>query len=191
VSRKKGRKKEISARERLLTAALRLFAERGQRASVEEIARQACVAKGTVYYHFGSKRRLLQQALEAELEQLAPSSSSSADPTGQLRATIEGLAQWAISRPERLRALLLAGQPGSGLTAEVGHQLRDRALRLLQQALALAQAAKLITHPAPPELIAVALFGALVHIVEYWQRQGRPINPRQLSTAFLSFILRR
>lgn len=176
----------------MLEAALTLFAERGQRASVEEIARQAQVAKGTIYYHFGSKRRLLQQALEAELERLAPpSSAASADPLEELRAVIEGLIQWATNRPERLRALLLAGQPGSGLTAETGYQLRDQVLRLLQRALALAQAAKLITHPAPSELIAVALFGALVHILEYWQRQGRPINPHQLSTAFLNFILRR
>ncbi len=185
------RKRGASARERLLEAALKLFAERGQDASVEEIARQAQVAKGTVYYHFGNKRQLLQQALEAELERLVPSPTSSTDPLEQLRAVIEGLAQWTMGRPERLRALLLAGQPGSGLTAEAGHQLRDRVLHLLQRALALAQAAKLITNPAPSELIAVALFGALVHILDYWQRQGRPINPHQLSTAFLDFILRR
>lgn len=184
------KKRESSARERLLEVALKLFAERGQRASVEEIARQAHVAKGTVYYHFRSKRRLLQQALEAELERLTPPSASSADPLDQLRTVIEGVAQWAMNRPERLRALLLAGQPGSGLTAEVGHQLRERVLRLLRQALTLAQAAKLITYPQSPDLIAVALFGALVHILEYRQRQGRPLNPRQLSTAFLNFILR-
>lgn len=185
------RKKGISARERLLRAALQLFAERGQRASVEEIARQARVAKGTVYYHFGSKRRLIQQALEAELEQLASSLPSSADPTEQVRAAIERLARWAISRPERLQALLLAGQPGSGLAAEVGHRLRDRALQLLQRAMALAHAAKLIAHSEPPELIAVALFGALVYILEYWQRQGRLVNPRQLSLALLNYLLRR
>lgn len=185
------KKRERAARERLLEAALKLFAERGQHASVEEIARQAHVAKGTVYYHFKSKRRLIQQALEAELEGLAPPLASDADPLEQLRAVIEGLAQWATSRPERLRALLLAGQPGSGVTAAVGHQLRERVLRLLRQALTLAQAANLITHPQPPDLIAVALFGALVHILEYWQHQDRPINPRQLSTAFLNFIVRR
>jgi AcrR family transcriptional regulator len=64
------KRREPSARERLLAAALKLFAERGQRASVEEIARHARVAKGTVYYHFGSKRRLIEQALKNELDQL-------------------------------------------------------------------------------------------------------------------------
>jgi AcrR family transcriptional regulator len=184
------KRREPSARERLLAAALKLFAERGQRASVEEIARHARVAKGTVYYHFGSKRRLIEQALNNELDQLTPSAPG-ADPVEHLQSTIEKLIQWALSRPERLRALLLAGQPGSGLTTEVGRHLRGRVLHLLHQALLLAQASRLIEHSWSTELLTVALFGALVHILEHGQHQSRPLDPRQLSKALVEFLLRR
>ncbi len=157
---------------------------------MEEIARHARVAKGTVYYHFGSKRQLIQRALEVELDQLT-SATSSTDPVECLQGTIERLIQWALGRPERLRALLLAGQPGSGLTTEVGRHLRGRVLHLLHQALMLAQASKLIEHSWSTELVAVALFGALVHILEHGQHQNSPLDPRQLSTTLVQFLLRR
>jgi AcrR family transcriptional regulator len=58
-------------RERLLATADALFAERGTDASLEEVARRAGVAIGTLYRHFPSRDALLAGLLEQSLQALA------------------------------------------------------------------------------------------------------------------------
>ena len=60
-----------STRERLYAAALTLIGTRGvDQVSVEEIAAEAGVAKGTVYYNFTSKDMLIEGLLEDRLDAL-------------------------------------------------------------------------------------------------------------------------
>lgn len=58
-------------RGRLLEAAHALFAERGADASLEEVARRAGVAIGTLYRHFPTRDDLLAALLERSLLELA------------------------------------------------------------------------------------------------------------------------
>src|SRR5215204_5592639 len=54
----------IDKREAILTAALRVFSQQGyERASVDEIAAEAGVAKPTIYNHFGTKEQLFRDVL--------------------------------------------------------------------------------------------------------------------------------
>jgi AcrR family transcriptional regulator len=54
-----------ATRERLFAAAIELIGQRGAEAvTVDEIAAAAGVAKGTVYYNFGSKNELVAQLLD-------------------------------------------------------------------------------------------------------------------------------
>ena len=46
--------------DRILSAAGQVFNERGPEGSLDEIAKVAGVAKGTVYLHFGSKEALIE-----------------------------------------------------------------------------------------------------------------------------------
>jgi AcrR family transcriptional regulator len=58
-----------AARDELLTAALRVFAERGYRdAGVDEIAAAAGYSKGALYWHFSSKEELLSALLEERVD---------------------------------------------------------------------------------------------------------------------------
>lgn len=58
-----------AARDELLDAALRVFAERGYRdAGVDEIAAAAGYSKGALYWHFGGKAELLQALLEERID---------------------------------------------------------------------------------------------------------------------------
>ncbi|WP_142809602.1 TetR/AcrR family transcriptional regulator [Tepidiphilus olei] len=52
-------------RQKILEAACTVFSERGYRASLDEIARRAGVAKQTVYHYFPSKDELFAHAVEA------------------------------------------------------------------------------------------------------------------------------
>ncbi|MFC5752640.1 TetR/AcrR family transcriptional regulator [Actinomadura rugatobispora] len=57
-------------RERIAAAALRLFAERGAAASMEEVARAAEVGVGTLYRHFPDRRALLDEIAVTALDRL-------------------------------------------------------------------------------------------------------------------------
>ena len=58
-----------AARDELLAAALRVFAERGYRqAGVDEIAAAAGYSKGALYWHFSGKEDLLQTLLEERID---------------------------------------------------------------------------------------------------------------------------
>jgi AcrR family transcriptional regulator len=59
------RAQKEDARERLLAAAAKLFAERGYRAaSVDDVATEAGFSKGAVYWHFDSKEDLLHTLID-------------------------------------------------------------------------------------------------------------------------------
>jgi AcrR family transcriptional regulator len=67
-----GRKDRKSSRERLLDGAARVFAERGfERASVDEVAAEAGVSKGTLYWNFKSKDDLFHALMEEHIDRRA------------------------------------------------------------------------------------------------------------------------
>lgn len=51
---------DLSKNEAILDAAVEVLSERGLSASMDEIARRACVSKQTVYNHYGSKAELVR-----------------------------------------------------------------------------------------------------------------------------------
>jgi len=57
-------------RERIRTAALGAFCEKGYSASVDDIAQRAGVVKQTLYHHFGSKDNLFHEALKGLADDL-------------------------------------------------------------------------------------------------------------------------
>ena len=101
----------IRNRERLLDAARRLFDARGVRAvSTADVAREAGVAKGTVFHHFGDRAGLAAALLdrsERELQEAIlrgpPPLGPGADPRERLRAFVVALAEHV----DRDRALLI------------------------------------------------------------------------------------
>jgi AcrR family transcriptional regulator len=97
-------------RERLMTAAIELFAERGfDGTSVGEIERTAGLASrsGALYQHFkGGKQELLRCAIEHELRALDELGSvMEMLPLGDLRAEFTLLARWNLGSLERRSAL--------------------------------------------------------------------------------------
>ena len=67
----------MSSRDRILEAAIVVFAEKGfYSAHMEEIAEHAAVNKAMVYYYFGSKEKLLSEVLLVIFEEIASSLKS-------------------------------------------------------------------------------------------------------------------
>lgn len=72
LSAKPIQKRSLEKRERLKTAGLALFGEKGyENTSINEIARRAKLAVGSFYQHFRSKRQLLLALMDELLEKLS------------------------------------------------------------------------------------------------------------------------
>ena len=61
---------DVSKNEAILDAAVAVFALRGVAASMEEIARRACVSKQTVYNHYGSKADLVRAVMDRRVHEI-------------------------------------------------------------------------------------------------------------------------
>jgi len=95
------------APERILSAALAAFAERGfDGATTREIAAAAAVPQGLVTYHYASKQALWEAAADWMFSDLAAEFRSAAealrdvDPATRLRATLKRFARFVARRPE-------------------------------------------------------------------------------------------
>jgi AcrR family transcriptional regulator len=120
-----------STPERLLDAAMRLFAERGYRGtSVGEIERAAGLAprSGALYQHFKGKEDVLEQAIERHLEAIDELGSAlEMLPLGDLRAELTLLARWNLASLERRAPLArFVYREGDRLPPRLRRKLYDR-----------------------------------------------------------------
>jgi AcrR family transcriptional regulator len=94
-----------STPERILDAAMRLFAERGYGGtSVGEIERAAGLAprSGALYQHFNGKEDVLEKAIERHLEAVDDLGAAlEMLPLGDLRAELTLLARWNLASLDR------------------------------------------------------------------------------------------
>jgi AcrR family transcriptional regulator len=112
MSKKVGRGQ--ATRQRLVTTAARLFAERGYDAtSIEEMLQELQVSRGALYHHFDSKEALFEavlQDIEAEVAQATVDASRGArDPAAALRAGCEAFLE--LARTPRIRQIVLIDAP--------------------------------------------------------------------------------
>jgi AcrR family transcriptional regulator len=97
-------------RERVLSAARRLFAERGAGSvTIEEVARAAGVAKGTVFHRFGDRAGLAlalldehERALQDRILRGPPPLGPGAPPRERLLAFLAALAELTVEHRELL-----------------------------------------------------------------------------------------
>ena len=76
-----------NARERILTAAVKIFAERSYEGSrIDEIAREAQVPKSLIYYHFKSKEEILQVLIDNFIKEYMTLISENAEEENQRKA---------------------------------------------------------------------------------------------------------
>jgi TetR/AcrR family transcriptional regulator len=96
---------EHSKTEKILQAALEVFAAQGfERATVDEIALRAQVAKGTVFYHYKSKEDLFIQLIRSGIGLLIDTVRSEVQslvcPTDKLKAIIKVQTELSFAHTE-------------------------------------------------------------------------------------------
>lgn len=164
-----------STRQRLLDVGMRLFAERGFRATAVgdiEAAAGLQPRRGGLYKHFPSKQALLEAAVRSHLERAAadaaqvgdvriPEAETGAPDRGQRRLVVTAIGRWFLDEMDRLEDLTRVvehdGPRLLGLVVELRTGMVDLSYRT---------AAGIVATTSPevedPEATAVILLGALV-----------------------------
>jgi TetR/AcrR family fatty acid metabolism transcriptional regulator len=160
-------------RERILSAAVRVFAKNGFYATrVSEVAKAAGVADGTIYLYFKSKEELLVSLFEDRVERLLsymkkelPKNASAKE---RLRAVIEmqlGLLEGERDLAEVITVIL---RQSTKLMKEYAHPrflaYLDSIARIIQEG----QASGEFRKDMSPHLVARATFGALDGVALTW-----------------------
>ncbi|MGM4905608.1 TetR/AcrR family transcriptional regulator [Tardiphaga sp. 866_E4_N2_1] len=126
-------------RQRLLETAKATFAEKGEAAGLEEIARLAGVGIGTLYRHFPTRDALVEAVYRNETQQLAEAAAELATT----HAPVEALRAWMRIFVDHIATKqLMAGVLGSivggcsDLYADAGAQIKTAMAMLVDRAVA-------------------------------------------------------
>jgi AcrR family transcriptional regulator len=121
-------------RDRLIEAARIVFAKRGLDATVEEIAKQACVGVGTLYRRFPGKEELVRAILEERVTQLIgvlEATPADADPVVALGAFLDAMVRLQMEDRGMLR--LMAQTLGPSSHPDNVHEVYDAVWRLIRR----------------------------------------------------------
>jgi AcrR family transcriptional regulator len=152
-----------STSERILDAAMRLFAERGyEGTTVGEIERAAGLAprSGALYQHFENKQDVLERAIERHLGAIDDLGSAlEMLPLGDLRAELTLMARWNLASLDRRAALTqFIYREGDRLPPKLRNKLYDRLVeRPYSQVVSWLRGRVEVDSDAEPDLHALAL----------------------------------
>ncbi|KUN78630.1 transcriptional regulator [Streptomyces bungoensis] len=124
--------------DRLLAAATEAFAEQGENASLDDIAKRAGVGSGTLYRHFPTRLALLEAAYVDRIEALGARADELAEELPPGEALTEWLYELGVAtiRMRGMKALLgsaVADGSSAALTA-CGTAMKGAAARLVEAA---------------------------------------------------------
>ena len=116
--------KDTDTREKLMTAALGLFTEKGfAGASTREIVKRAGVTKPTLYYYFPSKEDLYQVLIEDDFGRFNGALAGIAGRPGTAPERLVGVATYCLEhcrkRPQEVKLTLMALYRGDTFAPEV------------------------------------------------------------------------
>lgn len=179
-----------ASRARLFTAAMDLVGDVGpDKVTVDEIAAAAGVAKGTVYYQFGSKNELIRGLIDhgySVMRDALLEPASAEDPMvaieGMIRATLDFLDEYGSFAKLWHSEMWLAESPWG----EQLRQMRREILALISQSLARLGAPR---SGIRPEVFAITLFGA-AYITGMDARLGNDEIPTEDRVAALMATVR-
>ncbi|MQY07023.1 TetR/AcrR family transcriptional regulator [Actinomadura macrotermitis] len=182
-----------ATRERLFAAAIELIAERGFAATtVDQIAERAGVAKGTVYYNFGSKAAMFAALLEYGVDRFAVTLREAADglePLAALEAVVGAELAFIGAHEPFARLLIAETWRSGGDWQRAARLIRERAIAVLADVLRAAVDAGTLRADLDVATAASAVFGMVLTVALDW-RALQPDRPMSDVHATLMDLLR-
>jgi TetR/AcrR family transcriptional regulator, fatty acid metabolism regulator protein len=167
-------------RERILSAAERVFARRGFFAArVSEIAKDAGVADGTIYLYFKSKDDLLISLFEARMKQvnaLLRATIADVPPSEQLCAFIRAYLRLVHDEPGAAEVLTIELRQSSKFMKEYENPEFADFLRMLGGLIAAGQERGELDRSIPSHVAARMIFGMLDELSLAWVLARQPIS---------------
>ena len=182
-----------SARERVLYAAVALFARQGYDAtSVAQVITRAGVAKGGFYHHFASKEALLYEVygdlITRQLAAMDAIVARRSPPAETLRALIVDLVEsTAASAQQALvfwREQHKLGDERTEQYRRARRRYHDTVTRLIREA----QTAGSFAAVASPEMVTFTIFGVINELPLWYRPQGRK-RPAQIAAELADLVL--
>ena len=184
---------EPPTRERIVAAAVALFAEQGYDAtSVNQVVQRAEVAKGAMYHHFAAKDDLLfevyHELIARQLQSMKAIRAKGLGAADTLRALISDLVATTAARA-----------PEAKVFAREGHRLGDENQKRVRNArreyhdsvtelIRSAQARGEFSTVASPEMVTFTVFGVINELPVWYQPNGRK-RPAEIAAELSAFVL--
>ena len=184
---------QAGTRERIVAAAVSLFAEQGFDAtSVNEVVLRAGVAKGALYHHFASKDDLLyevyRELVERQLAGLAEILSRGLAPADTLRELIADLVVTTAARVGEAKVFFREshrlGDANQARVRAARRSIHDAVTDLVRSA----QAGGEFAAVASPEMVTFTVFGVINELPVLYRPDG-PKQPAELAAELSSLIL--
>ena len=160
------KQRRTTTKQALFEATLRLARGRGLGdVTVDEIAAAAGVAKGTVYYNFGSKDGLVEALLRYGVDELASRlavPSENAAPTDTLDTLVDNALRFISEYPGFAQILVSELWRAPGNWHETLSLLRGEVIGVLKQQLAGFEQAGLLASHVDVSTAAAGLFGTIL-----------------------------
>jgi len=180
----------------ILAAALEEFAARGFAATrLDDVARRAGVAKGTIYLHFRDKESLFQELVRAMLSPLVGTIEAAALRDLPIRAVVEMIVDLFVNeiygtrRKDVIRLIIAEGSRFPKLAEVYYREVIARVLPVMRARLTLAVERGELPHDALARFPQLLVAPALVAII--WNALfGRlaPLDVRELMRAHLDVL---
>jgi AcrR family transcriptional regulator len=180
----------------ILAAALDEFAARGFAATrLDDVARRAGVAKGTIYLHFRDKESLFQELVRSMLSPLVGTIEAAALRDLPIRAVVETIVDLFVNeiygtrRKDVIRLIIAEGSRFPKLAEFYYREVIARVLPVVRARLTLAVERGELPHDALARFPQLLVAPALVSVI--WNALfGRlaPLNVRELMRAHLEVL---
>ncbi|MBK1788493.1 TetR/AcrR family transcriptional regulator [Prauserella cavernicola] len=161
-----------ATRRKLFEATMRLARSRGLAAvTMDEIAAEAGVAKGTVYYNFGSKDGLVEALLRYGIDLLSQRLRAGAaedDPVTGLEVLVDEALEFISEYPGFSQILVSELWRGPGQWHATLLPLRENIVSVLEEQLRRVAEAGRFPQGVPLRTAAAALFGTLLVVALDW-----------------------
>jgi len=161
-----------ATKHKLFAAALELIGDRGPaEVTVDEIAARAQVAKGTIYYNFGSKDGLIDALLRHGVGLLADrlhQAELETKPLPSVEQLVDGALSFFAEYPTFAQLLLSEMWRTPGQWHETMALLRDSITSIFKQVIRRLDDAGHLPRGTEADTAAAALFGTLVVVTLDW-----------------------
>ncbi|TKK88762.1 TetR/AcrR family transcriptional regulator [Herbidospora galbida] len=185
---------EEPVRQRLLSAATRLFAEKGfESTSVQEIVAAAGVTKGAMYHYFDSKDDLLQEiygrVLRMQMDRLQRFADGEGTVAERLHAAAADVINTTVDNLDDSKIFFRSNHQLAPDTRKIVRAERRRYHERFRDLVIEGQQEGVFRDDVPAEMVVDFFFGSVHHLGTWYHPDG-PLTGGEVGRYFADLLLR-